>query len=325
MKSVDETEKLVAEALDILRSFGVPMDKKTIRRREKMAKAFLAVAGLKPGDGWRGIKIDDPNHRPRSRDCIRWMNEHFGENISSGSYDDIRRKDLKDPVDAGIVLKAAGLDEAATNDGTRGYAINPEYGRQIVKYGTADWMPSLNQFMLGKVTLDEQLRQRRIRELLPVQIGDSQVTFSPGEHNQIQKAVIEEFLPRFGYGAEVLYVGDTADKFKHINRRRLEELDFFELGHDKLPDVLAYSRDRNWLFLVEAVHSANPIDPSRKLVLESLAGKCSAGIVFVTAFLTKASFRKFAAEIAWETEVWIAEDPDHMIHFNGDRFLGPHT
>ncbi|MFS2517149.1 MULTISPECIES: BsuBI/PstI family type II restriction endonuclease [Parabacteroides] len=29
------------------------------------------------------------------------------------------------------------------------------------------------------------------------------------------------------------------------------------------------------------------------------------------------------ADIAWETEVWIAENPGHMIHFNGDRFIGP--
>ena len=42
------------------------------------------------------------------------------------------------------------------------------------------------------------------------------------------------------------------------------------------------------------------------------------------AFPDRAEFRKNAADIAWETEVWIADNPDHMIHFNGDRFLGPH-
>ncbi len=30
------------------------------------------------------------------------------------------------------------------------------------------------------------------------------------------------------------------------------------------------------------------------------------------------------AQIAWESEVWIAEEPMHMIHFNGERFLGPY-
>jgi adenine-specific DNA-methyltransferase len=45
----------------------------------------------------------------------------------------------------------------------------------------------------------------------------------------------------------------------------------------------------------------------------------------VTAFPDRVTFRKFAKDIAWETEVWIADNPDHMIHFNGDKFLGPYT
>ena len=109
-----------------------------------------------------------------------------------------------------------------------------------------------------------------------------------------------------------------------LNVEGLKELQFFEIAHEKLPDVLAYSRGMNWLFLIEAVHSANPIDPMRKRTLEMLTEKCSAGIIYVTAFLNRASFKKFVVDIAWETEVWIADDPEHMIHFNGDRFLGPH-
>ena len=289
-----------------------------------MAKAFLAVAGLKPEDKWTDLKVNDPNHRPRSRDCIKWMNDFLGEDISSGSYDDIRRKDLVFPVEVGVVLKAAGNEDAATNDGTRGYAINPDFADQIKKYGTPQWNSSLKTFMEGKESLVEQLKQRREKAMLPVKIGGKEVVFSPGEHNQIQKAIIEEFLSRFGQDAEVLYVGDTADKFLFLNESALNELKFFEISHEKLPDVLAYSKSKNWLFLIEAVHSANPIDSFRKLTLAKLADGCAADIVFVTAFLTRSSFKKFVADIAWETEVWIADDPDHMIHFNGDKFLGPH-
>ena len=28
---------------------------------------------------------------------------------------------------------------------------------------------------------------------------------------------------------------------------------------------------------------------------------------------------------AEQTEVWIAENPDHLIHYNGEKFLGPFT
>jgi hypothetical protein len=31
------------------------------------------------------------------------------------------------------------------------------------------------------------------------------------------------------------------------------------------------------------------------------------------------------SQIAWESEVWIPEDPDHMIHFNPEEFLGPYA
>ena len=92
----------------------------------------------------------------------------------------------------------------------------------------------------------------------------------------------------------------------------------------ELPDIVAYSKTKNWLFLIEAVHSSGPISPIRLLELKRLAKECTAEIVFVTAFLTRDTFRKFAPEIAWETEVWIADAPDHMVHFDGDKFLGPY-
>ena len=49
----------------------------------------------------------------------------------------------------------------------------------------------------------------------------------------------------------------------------------------------------------------------------------TAGKIFVTAFQNFAVFKKFSDSLAWETEVWISEMPDHMIHMNGDKFMGP--
>lgn len=145
-----------------------------------------------------------------------------------------------------------------------------------------------------------------------------------GQHNDLQKAIIEEFLPRYGHGCEVLYIGDTANKLLFIDADKLKSLHFFELSHDELPDIIAYNTNKNWLYLIEAVHSSGSISEVRMLELKRLTTGCTADIVYVTAFLTKAEFRKWAAEIAWETEVWIAENPDHLIHFNGGKFLGPY-
>jgi len=312
---------LLEDTLAILDAVGIPFEGLTARRKVKMSKAFLSVAGMKPGMEWTQARADN---RLRSRDIIRWMNEHLDENVSSGSYDDIRRKDLLLPVEAGIVLKSAGNEGAATNDGTRTYALSQEMTDLLHAYSTPEWSLKLADFLSGRVTLAEQLKRTRLQKRLPVTIGGQQLYFGPGEHNELQKAIIEDFLPRFGHSAEVLYVGDTEDKLLFVQEDQLRQLGFFELSHDKLPDILAYSQQKNWLFLIEAVHSANPITELRKRTLEKLTKICTADIVYVSAFLDRAAFRKFARDIAWETEVWIAESPDHLIHFNGDKFLGPH-
>ena len=147
----------------------------------------------------------------------------------------------------------------------------------------------------------------------------------PTPLRRIKQAVIEEFLPRYGYGAEVLYVGDAASKYLVRDETRLRELDFFELAHGELPDIVAYSASHHWLYLIEAVHSSGPVSPLRHLELSRLTARCQKDIVYVTAFLDRATFRKFAADISWETEVWIADAPDHLVHFNGHSFRGPHN
>lgn len=314
-------QMLVDDCLSILEAFGIPVAPLSERRRIRMAKAVLAVAGMKPGMNWIEARTDN---RLRSRDVICWMNEYLGEDISSGSYDDIRRKDLLLPVEAGIVLKSAGKEGAATNDGTRPYGLSPDATALIHFFGTPEWKPRLTLHLEGRENLSTELRRLRDQLRIPIRMGSDELTFGPGEHNELQKAIIEEFLPRFGQGAEVLYVGDTEDKLLFVQSNRLLEIGFFKLSHEKLPDVVAYSESKNWLFLIEAVHSANPIDELRKRALEQLAAKCHASMIFVTCFLTRADFRKFAKDIAWETEVWIAESADHLIHFNGDKFLGPH-
>ncbi len=160
---------------------------------------------------------------------------------------------------------------------------------------------------------------------IPVQINArTQVDFSPGRHNELQKHIIEVFLSIFGFGTRVLYVGDTAKKNLFLDETGLQKLHFFELAHDALPDVIAYCEERNWLYLIEAVTTANPVTELRRITLLQAASSCSADIVLVTAFPDRQTYRKFAHGIAWETEVWIADAPEHRIHLNGDKFLSPH-
>lgn len=138
-------------------------------------------------------------------------------------------------------------------------------------------------------------------------------TFSPGKHNQLQKAIIEEFAPRFAPNSECLYVGDTTEKDLVKNVEKLRELGFEITLHDKMPDVVLYREDKDWIYFVESVTSVGPMNPKRIVEISQMTTNVKAGKIFVTAFLDFATFKKFSADLAWETEVWLAEQPDHMI------------
>lgn len=148
-------------------------------------------------------------------------------------------------------------------------------------------------------------------------------SISPRKSSFVKKAVIEEFLPRFGNDSRILYLAETSNRPLYIAEAELKKFNFFELSHDELPDIIAYSKKKKWLYLIEAVHSSGPMSETRVLELKKMLKDCKAGIVFVTTFLTKADFRKWMLDIAWETEVWTSDNPDHLVHFNGHKFFGP--
>ena len=171
------------------------------------------------------------------------------------------------------------------------------------------------------------MEKRRNLMKVPVTLpGGKRIDLSYGEHNDLQKAIIEVFLPLFGFGAEVLYVGDTSDKFLHLEEEELKRIGFFRLEHEELPDVIAYSRQKNLLYLIEAYHSTGEWNEIRvrKIKKKLQESGCTADVVFFTAFESRNIFKQKAKDIAWETEVWIADAPEHLVHFNGYKFLELH-
>lgn len=321
-KKTKEATKLIEIATEILTAIGFPIQELTPRRSERVAMALLATANIDSLGKINQPKTIDDGIVMKTRDIIDFMNAHFGENISSGSYDDIRRKDLKQLILGSIVMRTN--ENLARNDSTRGYALNHSAAPLFQSYGTKNWQQEVDKFVETHGSVTDLLDRTRDIVRIPITVQGKTLEFSNGEHNVLQKAIIEEFLPIYGYGAEVLYVGDTADKYLHLAQAKLDQLGFFKLDHGELPDVVAYSESKNWLYLIEAVHSSGPISENRLLELKKLTKNCKADIVYVTAFLDRATFRTWVKDIAWETEVWIADNPTHLIHFNGDKFMGPH-
>lgn len=159
--------------------------------------------------------------------------------------------------------------------------------------------------------------------MMPVKINGRELKFSPGKHNALQKAIIEQFAPRFAPGCECLYVGDTIKKDLIQDTDKLKELGLEITLHDKMPDVVLYRQDKDWIYFVEAVTSVGPMSPQRIIEIQDMTKNVTSGKIFVTAFPDRATYKKFCSDLAWETEVWISAYPDHMIHLNGDKFFGP--
>ena len=319
----------IEQAKTILREAGIVLRELTVRGQERAALCLLGVAQIRPDEDWSDAKsfLADPSVRAmRSREILAYRNEHYQEGLSPGSYDDVRRKDLALLVSAGLVTPSARDAAADTNDGTRGYALTPEGVRLLRAFRTPGWETALIQFRQSQGSIRDRLAKARDMQKVPVTLPDgTDLRLSPGPHNELQKAIVEEFLPRYARGAAVLYVGDTENKTLVVDRAGLAAIGMPvpERG-DRLPDIVAYDAQRNWVFLIEAVHSSNPVDDARHALLMKLTEATTAGRVFVTAFLTKADLRKWVTRIAWETEVWIGASPDHMIHFDGEKFLGPY-
>jgi len=316
-------EEKIDKILTLLNDLGVPIKELTERRKEKMAKAILSLGDLKPNSNFQETKSQKDGFGLTSREVLRYMNNNYDENIADSSYDDIRRKDLILPVEAELVIPASNKKNSNTNDGTRKFALRDEFAELIKFIDSENYSLQIKSFLDNYDSLKKRIANERNLEKVTVQISDTEFEFSPGKHNDLQRLIIEEFLPRYGYESKVLYIGDSDDKYKLLESDELLKLGFQEISHETLPDIVAVSYKKKWLYLIEAVYTSNPIDDLRKIKLMEMAKDVKFGIIYVSAFLDKNDFRKFSKDIAFNTEAWISDYPDRMIHFNGHKFLGP--
>jgi len=206
------------------------------------------------------------------------------------------------------------------------YQITPELLEVLRTYKTRAYRAKLGKYLLAHKTLAKMYAKEREMAMAPMKVKSGvEITLSAGDHSLLIKAIEEECVPRFVAEGVLVYVGDTGDKYGYLDADLLAQLGMSLDGHGKLPDAAVYSEVNNWLFLIESVTSHGPVDAKRHTELELLFSSCTAGRVYVSAFANRKTFMKYLEAIAWETEVWVADSPTHMVHFNGPRFLGPYT
>ena len=304
-------DKKIEETREFLQTIGMPK----AQQADICCYVILAMAGIKPDMSWS----EATNEWIRIHDIIQFVNTFYGMSYAENSRETFRKQALHR-------FRTAALIEdngKATNSPNYRYRLTEETIKILITMETLAWKESIKRFLYYHEKLIDLYASKKKMTMMPVNINGENFKFSAGKHNELQKAIIEEFAPRFAPNSECLYVGDTIEKDLVKNIEKLKELGFEITLHDKMPDVVLYREDKNWIYFVESVTSVGPMDPKRILEITEMTKDVTAGKIFVTAFLDFKTYKKFAEELAWETEVWIAEMPEHMIHLNGDRFMGP--
>ena len=299
------------EARAILEMLRVPAKQKS----EMCCYTLLAMAGVRENSAW----TEATNEWIRIHDVIGFLKENYGVVYAENSRETFRKQAMHYFRDAAFIED----NGKATNSPNYRYRLTDEMKNLLQSYASDSWEEALSGFQVRHRSLVELYASKRELQKSPVRINGEELLFSTGKHNQLQKAILEEFAPRFAPNSECLYVGDTIKKDLVKNSEKLQALGFEITLHDKMPDVVLYSEEKGWLYFIEAVTSVGPMSAERVLEIERMTGSVTAGKIYVTAFPDFKTYKKFSDALAWETEVWIAEMPDHMIHLNGDKFMGP--
>lgn len=291
------------------------------QRNETAAYALLALLDLRSDQSWAEARDPLRGITP----IIGFVADAYGVRYAPNTRETIRDDAVKFFVEEGLVLRNPDDPTRPTTSGKTVYQIEKSALELFRRFGTPEWAPTLTTYLESREHLKRELARSRDLARVPVTLPDgSRVTLSPGGQNPLIKAIIERFCPLFAPGGVVIYIGDTENKFVHFETASLAALGVSLDPAAKIPDVIVHHIGKDWLILVEAVTSAGPVDGKRRKELKDLFAGSKVGLVFVTAFESRRAMRSFLSNIAWETEVWIAEDPAHLIHFDGERFLGPY-
>ncbi len=308
----------IAEAQEILKALGLP----SAQQNDMSALTLLALCSIKKDTPW----ADATRTSQRiTKEIMAFVNENYKSDApyAPNTRETFRRQVLHQFIQAGVANYNPDDPTLPVNSPKAHYAITEEALEVAKSYGTKNWDSRTQQFAVEYEILRDRYAAERDMHRIPLVIEGNEYYLSPGAHNEVQAAVVEEFAPRFAPGGKLLYIGDTEDKDLYVNAAGLEALSLPITEHSKLPDIVISDDKRGWLFLIEVATSHGPVSAKRVIELEEFTKNCPFGIVYVTAFPNAREFKKHVDEIAWETEVWLSDTPDHMIHFNGDRFIGP--
>ena len=319
MSELSETAyERVEDARIVLETLGMDAE----RSNERSALVLLALLRLAPSESW----AEAANPMLGTRAIMNFIRDEYGKDYAPNTRETVRRFTLHQFVEVQLVVQNPDEPQRPVNSPKWNYQVTAEALEVLRAYGTDYWQLAVDRYLAELPGLKARYAAAREMDRIPLTLPDgSTFTLTPGGQNVLLKAMVEDFCPRFTPGGQVFYIGDAGDKWALFEREALAALNVKVNEHGKMPDLVIYIPDRNWLVLLEAASSHGPVDSKRQAELADLFAESTAGLVYVSCFPNRAEFRKYVDKIAWESEVWCADHPTHMIHYNGERFLGPYA
>jgi hypothetical protein len=291
------------------------------RCNERSALVLMALLDL----GTHNVWSEATAPTLRTLEIIGTLRDRYGKNYKPNTRETIRRRTLHQFVEAGLIVINPDEPTRPVNSPKTCYRIEPAALQLARSFGQQAFHAQLKEYLTNRGGLIERYARARRQEMLPVTLPDgTAVELTPGGQNVLLKQMVEQFCPRWTPGGQILYIGDAGKIDPVFEQDALTRLGVRLDQHGKLPDLIVYLPERNWLVLMEAAPSHGPVDEKRYGELRALFGTSSAELVLVSCFPSRAEMRKHLAVIAWETEVWCADAASHLIHFDGERFLGPY-
>ena len=305
------------EAGSILVDLGLPQ----AQLNDRTALCLLALVDLPPRKSWTDCDAPLVGITP----IMDWARDNFNASYAPNTRETFRRQSMHQFIEAGVCVYNPDKPDRPVNSPHAVYQIEPNLLAVLRTFGTSEYDTRLAVYFRSRKSLAQKYAMVREMNMIPVSIGDGQkIVLSPGDHSRLIKNIVEDFGARYAPGGTLIYVGDTGDKHAFFDKGLLRSLGVTVDNHGKMPDVVIFHREKNWLLLIEAVTSHGSVDAKRQGELSRLFLACTAGIVYISAFPNRKIFLQYLEVIAWESEVWIADAPSHLIHFNGERFLGPY-
>ncbi len=275
-----KVKQRIEETQGILAALGLPK----AQQNERSALTLLALLDLLPDARW--LKASAPLRGITP--IMDWVAEHYGKRYAPNTRETVRKQTVHQLMEAGIIIANPDDPTRPINSPKTKYRVEKGALELLRTHGTRQWEKNLRTWLTSVETLKVRYARERKMTRIPLTLATGEkIDLSPGGQNVLIKEIVEQFCPRFTPGGKPIYIGDADTKWAYFDESALAGLGVRVDAHGKMPDVVVYHAEKQWLVLIEAVTSHGPVDGKRRDELKRLFTDCEAGLVFVTAFLDR--------------------------------------